>query len=59
MSAEKQQNREIQAALAGCLLARPKKRPTGAVKLGLQPLELDGKRDGFLYVPAGYGRVAK
>ena len=53
MSREKWQNREIQATSAARLLARPK-RPTTMAKVGLQPLGLDGKRDGFLYVPATY-----
>ncbi|MBW4574359.1 MAG: phospholipase [Aphanothece sp. CMT-3BRIN-NPC111] len=43
----------IQAAAKGRLLGRPT-RPAGAAPLGLQPLGLDSKRDGFLYVPAGY-----
>lgn len=53
MFREKRQNRELQAGAQGRLLARPK-RPTGTAKIGLQPLGLDGKRDGFLYVPTGY-----
>lgn len=53
MSQEKWQNREIQAASEGRLLVRPKS-PTGTAKIGLQPLGLDGKRDGFLYVPPTY-----
>ncbi len=52
MIGEKRLHRDMQAALAGRLLARPK-RPTGTAKLGLQPLRLDAERDGFLYVPAG------
>lgn len=42
-----------QAAAKGRILARPKPL-TRTAKLGLQPLGLDGKRDGLLYVPAGY-----
>lgn len=53
MNTEKRQNRKIQALAQGRLLARPKP-PTGMGKLGLQPLGLDGDRDGLLYVPAGY-----
>lgn len=50
MSREKQ-NREIETAAR--LLVRPK-HLTGRANLGLQPLGLDGKRDGLLYVPANY-----
>lgn len=42
-----------QAATEGRLLARPTQ-PSGTAPLGLQPLKLDGERDGFLYVPKGY-----
>lgn len=39
----------------GRLTARPVARPEGgAAKPGLHPLDLGGRRDGLLYVPAGY-----
>ncbi len=53
MTRDKQQNRSRQAAQEGRLLARPAI-PTGTAPLGLQPLGLDGSRDGFLYVPKSY-----
>jgi predicted esterase len=53
MTGERQQNPGRRAAEQGCLLARPAQ-PAGAGQPGLQPLGLDGSRDGFLYVPAGY-----
>src|SRR4051812_15189914 len=37
----------------GRLLARPA-RGIGAAPRGFQPLGLESRRDGFLYVPAGY-----
>jgi len=42
-----------EAAANGRLLARPGQ-SEGAAPLGLRPLELDGERDGMLYVPAHY-----
>lgn len=48
---QKKQGR--QAKEAGRLLARPTQ-PTGAAPRGLQPLGLDAKRDGLLYVPPTY-----
>ena len=48
-----QEKPDRQAAGEGRLLARP--RPVReAAQRGRQPLRLDGKRDGLLYVPAGY-----
>jgi predicted esterase len=41
------------AASEGRLRSRPSQ-PTEAGTPGLHPLKLDGKRDGFLYVPKGY-----
>jgi predicted esterase len=38
----------------GRLTARPAARPESTAKPGLHPLELDGRRDGLLYVPTGY-----
>lgn len=39
----------------GRLQARPRKTlAEGSVATGVLPLKLDGKRDGYLYVPAGY-----
>ena len=39
----------------GHLLARPKEKVgTSEFKTGVQPLKLDGRRDGFFYVPKGY-----
>jgi phospholipase/carboxylesterase len=47
-----------QPAAEGRLLARPAQAPldasTTGTSIGLQPLGLDTKRDGFLYVPSGY-----
>jgi phospholipase/carboxylesterase len=37
------------------LLSRPAAVVEGEAPLGLQPLGLDGERDGLLYVPASYG----
>lgn len=52
MSGEKGR-RTGRAAQEGRLQARPEQ-PITTGPLGLQPLELDGGRDGLLYVPAGY-----
>ncbi|HBB35439.1 MAG TPA: phospholipase [Cyanobacteria bacterium UBA8803] len=41
------------AAIEGRLRSRPSQ-PSQAGSRGLQPLRLDGERDGFLYVPKGY-----
>lgn len=41
-------------AAEGRLLSRPT-RPSETAPTGLHPLRLDGKRDGFLYVPKSYG----
>ena len=38
----------------GRLRARPAEASDGAAPTGLQMLELDGARDGYLYAPAGY-----
>jgi poly(3-hydroxybutyrate) depolymerase len=39
----------------GRLTARPQNnQPKADVTTGLQPLKLDGKRDGFIYVPINY-----
>ena len=46
-------NAPDQAAEAGRLLARPGQ-PTDSASPGLQPLGLEGERDGLLYVPASY-----
>ncbi|WP_207714475.1 hypothetical protein [Scytonema sp. UIC 10036] len=46
-------NHLAQTATQGRLLSRPTQ-PVGTPLLGLQPLELDTKRDGFLYVPKNY-----
>lgn len=40
-------------AAEGRLLSRPT-RPSETAPTGLHPLQLDGKRDGFLYVPKSY-----
>lgn len=54
MTADGRQQKDRQAAAAeGRLLARPSQ-PTGAAPRGLQSLRLEAKRDGLLYVPAGY-----
>ncbi|HEY9669454.1 MAG TPA: hypothetical protein V6C91_21755 [Coleofasciculaceae cyanobacterium] len=47
------QNPSKPATTEGRLLARPMQ-PSQTAPLGLQPLELDSDRDGFLYVPIGY-----
>ncbi|MBD2019111.1 phospholipase [Leptolyngbya sp. FACHB-36] len=47
------QTSKEEIAATGQLLARPTQ-PTAAGAVGLHPLELDGKRDGFLYVPNSY-----
>jgi predicted esterase len=49
----REQKPSKQAATEGRLLARPAQ-PSGTAPLGLQPLGLDGNRDGFVYVPKGY-----
>lgn len=51
------QNPSKPAITEGRLLARPTQ-PSETAPLGLQALELDSDRDGFLYVPIGY-RVDK
>jgi phospholipase/carboxylesterase len=38
----------------GRLTARPDTTTKETAATGVQPLELDGRRDGFIYVPAGY-----
>ena len=53
MISNRQQQQGSQPARQGRLLARPGQ-PAGPAPLGLQPLGLDGPRDGLLYVPAGY-----
>lgn len=45
--------KQANSAAEGRLRARPMP-PTEAGLPGLYPLDLDGKRDGFLYVPASY-----
>ena len=48
------------ASSRGRLRARPGPPPTdAAVSTGLRPLGLGSTRDGLLYVPAGYGKLAK
>ncbi len=58
MSRNKQQRSATPPATAGRLQAPPtQEQPHGqtqAAPLGMQPLELGAKRDGLLYVPAGY-----
>ena len=49
----RQQKSSREAAAEGRLVARPAQ-PSGTPPVGLQPLGLDGDRDGFLYVPKGY-----
>ena len=49
----RQQKSSREAAAEGRLLARPAQ-PSGTAPIGLQPLGLDGDRDGLLYVPKGY-----
>ena len=44
---------EQEGAVQGRLLARPR-RAKGPDLVGMQPLGLDGDRDGLLYVPPGY-----
>ncbi|HEY8597613.1 MAG TPA: hypothetical protein VIL85_04240 [Thermomicrobiales bacterium] len=41
-------------ARSGRLLARPQQTSHGTPTLGVQPLSLDGGRDGLLYIPTGY-----
>ncbi len=53
MTIDKQKLQGRQALVAGLLLARPTQ-PTAAAPRGLQPLGLDAKRDGLLYVPPTY-----
>ncbi len=53
MRRERHQKLRREAAEEGRLLAR-RSEVTGGASLGLQPLGLDDKRDGLLYVPAGY-----
>jgi predicted esterase len=53
MTIDKQKLQGRQALAAGLLLARPTQ-PTAAAPRGLQPLGLDAKRDGLLYVPPTY-----
>jgi len=53
MTTNKQQKQSRQAAENGRLLARVTP-PTETGPLGLQPLGLSAKRDGFIYVPKGY-----
>ena len=53
MTTGRWQKQGRQAAEAGRLLARPTQ-PTEAAPRGLQPLGLDAKRDGLLYVPPTY-----
>jgi phospholipase/carboxylesterase len=53
MAEDSQQRRDGKAAEEGRLLARPQEVDRTA-PTGLQPLGLDGKRDGLLYVPSGY-----
>ncbi len=48
-----QTDRNTTTSVKGRFLARPKV-PTGQAKLGLQPLGLGSKRDGFVYVPTTY-----
>ena len=48
------------ASSRGRLRARPGPPPSdAAVSTGLRPLGLGSTRDGLLYVPAGYGKLAK
>jgi len=48
------------ASSRGRLRARPNPPPSdAAVSTGLRPLGLGSTRDGLLYVPAGYGELAK
>jgi predicted esterase len=48
------------ASSRGRLLVRPNPPPSdAAVSTGLRPLGLGSNRDGLLYVPAGYGELAK
>ena len=49
----RQQKSSRETAAEGRLLARPAQ-PSGTAPIGLQPLGLDGDRDGLLYVPKGY-----
>jgi predicted esterase len=51
MTREQKPSRQV--ATEGRLLARPVQQ-SGTAPLGLQPLKLDGARDGLLYVPKGY-----
>jgi phospholipase/carboxylesterase len=44
----------VREFFTGRLTARPRL-VKNAAPSGLQPLKLEGKRDGFIYVPAGYG----
>jgi hypothetical protein len=53
MTTNRQQKQNRQAAEKGRLLARVTP-PTETGALGLQPLGLSAKRDGFIYVPKGY-----
>jgi len=46
-------SKQIDPAATGQLRSRPIQ-PTATGTLGLHPLQLDGKRDGWLYVPASY-----
>lgn len=54
MSRNRQQSSRRHASEEGRLEARPLRQSDEPAPLGLQPLALDGARDGLLYVPAGY-----
>ncbi|MCA1592495.1 MAG: phospholipase [Acidobacteria bacterium] len=54
MSRDREQEKNDRAAREGRLAARPKKQIVETGPAGLQPLGLEGQRDGLLYVPAQY-----
>src|SRR5207249_5529835 len=54
MPQDRSHTRNSSAAAQGHLLARPAQPDIEFAPTGLQPLHLDGSRDGLLYIPASY-----